>query len=261
MTICPQTRRMGFFVAPSILALFSLMFAPIASAQDESGASFSVSPRLYLTMIDTSDFSEVATVFLGGLSLTAGPAGGNWDISLNALSGSGDSDFTWLAESPVEGFGESGIWEIDRADYEALWRYRLEDSPIYVGVGIRYVDVEESYIGDVSGLVETDTTELWFGEFAVGFSTQASEGSKHGMFGNLLIGVGSFDYLAVEPGYPDIEDDGSALLFDTNIGYQYVINQTSSFSTRYRVIAVQTSGDEAGLDMVHGPEVAFTFRF
>ena len=90
---------------------------------------------------------------------------------------------------------------------------------------------------------------------------QVSEGSRHALFSNLLIGVGAFDFLAVEVGEPDIADDGTSLIVDANLGYQYVINQTSSFSTRYRVIAVQSSGLEDELDVVHGPEVAFTFRF
>ncbi len=219
---------------------------------------FSVSPRVYYTFIDTSDFSEVGGVWMGGLSLTAGPADGNWDLTLNALFGDGDSDFTGLAENV---WNQTGQWEIDRVDYEALWRYRLKDSPAYVGFGVRFIDVEEQYIGDFSGGLEVDTTEIWLGEIAVGFSMQVSEGSRHALFSNLLIGVGAFDFLAVEVGEPDIADDGTSLIVDANLGYQYVINQTSSFSTRYRVIAVQSSGLEDELDVVHGPEVAFTFRF
>jgi hypothetical protein len=238
-----------------------VILAPIAAAQDEGGVNFALSPRLYYTFIDTSDYSEVAGVFLGGLSLTAGPASGNWDITINGLDGDGDSDWTELSEAVWSFLDDTGTFEIDRSDYELLWRYRLEDSPVYIGLGLRVVDVEESYIGDTFGLIELDTTELTFGEFAVGFSTQVTEGSRHGMFGNLTIGFGTFDYLAEEVFEPDIEDDGSALLLDANVGYQYVINQSVSFSTRYRVIAVQTSGYETSLDTVHGPELAFTFRF
>ena len=258
MSIHKQRQETGISFLTLILAFLGTLVTPIASAQDADGINFSISPRIYYTFIDTSDYSEVAGVFLGGLSLTAGPASSNWDLTLNALVGSGDSDWTELAQ---EVWFQTGQFEIDRADYELMWRHRLTDSPVYIGFGARYVDVEELYSGDISGLIETDTTELWFGEFATGFSAQASEGSRHSMFGNLLIGVGQFDYLAVEVGELDITDDGTALLFDVNVGYQYVTNQTVSFSTRYRVIAVQTSGFETALDMVHGPELAFTFRF
>ena len=235
-----------------------MLVTPIASAQDADGINFSISPRIYYTFIDTSDYSEVAGAFLGGLSLTAGPASNDWDLTLNTLVGSGNSDWTGLSEST---WFQTGQFEIDRADYEVMWRRRLTDSSVYIGFGARFIDVEEQYVGDIGGLIEVDTTEIWLGEFAVGFAVQASEGSRHSMFGNALFGVGQFDFLAVEVFEPDIVDDGTALLFDMNIGYQYVINQTSSFSTRYRVIAVQTSGIEEELDMVHGPELAFTFRF
>ena len=245
-------------ISLTILAVLGLSLSPQASAQDNDGASFAISPRLYYTFIDTSDFSQVADVLMGGLSLTFGPAGGNWDLTINGIDGSGDSDWSGLAEAV---WGQTGHYDIDRSDYEILWRYRLTDSPVYIGLGARYIDVEEQYIGDVFGLIEVDTTETWLGEFAVGFSTQASEGSRHSMFGNLLVGFGSFDFLAVEVFELDIEEDGSSLVLDANIGYQYVINQKTSFSTRYRVIGLQSSGEEDSLVVVHGPEVAFTFRF
>lgn len=256
-----QIRIRGLSILSVVLALLGILVSPIASAQDSDGASFAISPRIYYTFIDTSDWSEVADVLMGGLSLTFGPAGGNWDLTLNGLDGSGDSDWTALSENPFTGWGDTGQYEIDRADYEALWRYRLKDSPVYIGLGVRYIEVEEQFIGDTLGLVEVDTTEILLGEFAVGFSTQASEGSRHSMFGNLLVGIGQFDGLVAEVGVVDIEDDGSSLMIDTNIGYQFVINQTTSISTRYRVIGVQSSGEEDTVVVVHGPELAFTFRF
>jgi len=235
-----------------------ILSAPMASAQDTDGASFSISPRLYYTFIGTGDYSEVTGALLSGLSLTAGPAGGNWDITLNGLDGDGDSDWTDLSERI---WGETGFYEINRTDYELLWRYRLQDSPVYIGLGARQVDTEDVYTGDITGWWETGTTEMVFGEFAVGFSAQASEGSRHSMFGNLLVGLGSFDYLVEEYGEVDSEVDGTALLFDANLGYQYVINQTVSFSARYRVIALQLSAYSDSIETVHGPELALTFRF
>ena len=222
--------------------------------------SFAVSPRVYLTSIDTSDYSEIASVPLGGLSLTFGPKGGNWDLSINGLAGSGDSDLTFLSDG-VWGLQNGGKFEIDRVDYEALYRYRLSDSPVYFGFGLRYVDVEEQYIGAVEGLLETDFTEITLGEFAVGFSRQVTEGSRHSMFANLLLGFGQFDYKAIEVGEPDILDDGSAFLVDTNVGWQYVMTEQTSISARYRVIAVVSSGELDEQDTVQGPEFAFTFRF
>jgi hypothetical protein len=198
---------------------------------------------------------------MGGLSLTFSPAGSNWDITLNGLNGSGDSDFTDLSESFGAGWGQSGQYDIDRKDYEILYRYRLEESPIYLGLGFRYVDAEEIYTGDRDGVVEVETTEVSLGELAVGFSTQASEGSRHSVFGNLLLGVGSFDYLSAGPSYEDVVEDGTSIMMDANIGYQYVINQSTSFSARYRAIALQSNGDETDTSVIHGPDLAFTFRF
>ena len=248
MARLPILRLSSVLIPSTALALLGLTLAPAASAQDEGGVNFSVSPRMYITSLDAGAYAETATGVLGGLSLTFGPAGGNWDISLNALDGSGDSDFSSLAESPFAGWAQSGEYEFDRADYEILYRYRL-------------VDLEETYTGDIDGLLETETNELSFLEFALGFSTQASEGSKHGVFGNLLLGFGSFDYLSDEVGVGTIEDDGSAILADANVGYQYLMSRKASFSARYRVIAVQSNGEETESSLVHGPEIAFTFRF
>lgn len=257
MNNCTIRPRLSLAFLSGLLAVSGGLVAPIASAQD-GGVSFAVSPRLYYTFIDTSDYSEVAGVVMGGLSITVGPGGGNWDLTLNGLMGDGDSSWTELSEFT---WFQTGQFEIDRTDYEIVWRRRLTDSPVYIGLGARYVDVEELYIGDFSGLLETDTTELTFGEFIVGFSTQVSEGSRHSLFASALFGFGSFDYSAVEVGEPDILDDGRAIIFDVNLGYQYVISKHTSFSTRYRIIAVNTDGVESSQDTVHGPEIAFTFRF
>ena len=134
MARLPILRLSSVLIPSTALALLGLTLAPAASAQDEGGVNFSVSPRMYITSLDAGAYAETATGVLGGLSLTFGPAGGNWDISLNALDGSGDSDFSSLAESPFAGWAQSGEYEFDRADYEILYRYRLEDSPVEVSV-------------------------------------------------------------------------------------------------------------------------------
>ena len=246
-----------------IVVSMASMFLPISASHAGDNVNFAISPRVYLTWIDTSDYSEVASVTLGGLSLTVGPSSGNWDVTINGLAGSGDSDWTELADGVWNPFWgpESGKFEIDRDDYEILYRYRLKDSPVYIGFGGRFIDVQEDYVHNSTGLIERDTTEITLAEFAVGFSTQASEGSRHSVFGNLLVGIGTFDYLAVELAEPDWADDGTAMMLDANIGYQYVMGDSVTFSTRYRVIAVQSMGFEDQQDTVHGPDLAFTFRF
>ena len=255
-----RIRKIGLSVIS--VSLVSLIL-PLSTPAAAEGVSFAISPRAYLTWIDTSDYSEVASVVLGGLSMTVGPSGGNWDITINGLAGSGDSNWTELADTVWNPFWgpESGKFEIDRDDYEILYRYRLKDSPVYFGFGGRFIDVQEDYVHNSVGLIERDTSEITLGEIAVGFSTQVSEGSRHSVFGNLLVGIGKFDYLAVEIFEPDWVDDGTAMMLDANIGYQYVMSESVSFSTRYRVIAVQSMGFEDQQDTVHGPDLAFTFRF
>ena len=261
MARLPILRTTRVMVPSTALALLGLTVGPVASAQDDGGFNFSISPRAYLTAVDASEWSETTTAFMGGLSLTFGPVGGNWDLTVNGLSGSGDSDFTFLSENPILGWGQSGTYEFDRVDYEIVYRYRLEDSPVFIGFGARYIEVEEIFDGDIDGVVETETTDTTMGEFMVGFSTQASEGSKHGVFGNLLLGIGSFDYLSVGPSFADVTDDGTAIMIDTNIGYQYLMNRSSSFSARYRAIVVQVNAENSETTTVHGPEIAMTFRF
>ncbi len=244
-----------------IRSLVAVLFGLLISGTSIAGenVNFSISPRAYFTYIDSSDFAEVTPVTLGGLSITIGPAAGSWDLTVSGLVGSGDSGFTELAEDAFG--GQEGQFEIDRVDYEALWRYRFKDSPVYIGFGARFIDIEEEFIGEFSGPVEFQTTEIVLGEFAVGLSGQVSEGSRHSLFSNLVVGIGSFESDLMEVGEPDDSDDGATFLFDANLGYQYVMNQTSSISARYRVIAVQTAGFEDELTVVHGPEIALTFRF
>lgn len=253
-------KRIRRIVSSIVLTSLASLFLPMSTSAAAEGMSFAISPRAYLTSIATSDYSEITRVPLAGLSVTFGPKGGDWDLTINGLVGSGDSSLTFLSDM-VWGLQNGGDFEIDRVDYEALYRYRLQDSPVYIGFGLRYVDVEEKYIGAVEGLLETDFTEITIGEFAVGFSRQVKEGSRHSMFANLLLGFGQFDYKAIEVGEPDILDDGTAFLVDANVGWQYVMSEQTSFSARYRVIAVESSGDIDSQDTVQGPELAFTFRF
>ena len=255
MPMCKQTRIPGASFLSAILALLALLVAPIASAQD--GVTFSISPRLYSTFMDAGDYSEVTGLIMAGMSLTAGPATGTWDLTVNALVGDGVGAWTQLSEYV---WNQTGKYKVQRTDVELVWHRRLPAVPVYLGLGARFVDLEESYIGDRNGLLETDTTKLMIGEFHVGFLTQASKDGRHTLFGNFVGGVGTLDYLAVEVGEPDTKADGLAILFDLNTGYQYVFNR-HSVSARYRIIAMNTVSDQGALNTVHGPEIAYTFRF
>ena len=258
-----QTKVPGASFLSVIRVILGILVASSVSAQDaivptQNGVTFSISPRLYSTFIDAGDFSEVTGVVMAGASFTAGPARGTWDLTVNALLGEGVGAWTPLSEIV---WRQTGHYEVQRTDIELVWHRRLPAGPVYLGLGARYIDLEESYIGDGYGLLETDSTKLMFGEFHVGFLTPASKDGRHTLFGNFVGGVGTLDYLAVEAGEPDISAGGFAVLIDLNTGYQFVFNRHSSVSGRYRIIAVNTMSDEAALHTVHGPEIAYTFRF
>jgi hypothetical protein len=262
--VCKQTQVPGASFLSAILAVLGMLVAPlIASAQDattpaQDGAAFSISPRLYSTFMDTGDYSEVTGIVMGGVSITAGPARGIWDLTVNALVGNGVGEWTALSEIV---WRQTGHYEVQRTDVELVWHRRLPAGPVYLGLGGRFVNLEESYIGDRYGLLETDTTKLMFGEFHVGFLTPASKDGRHTLFGNFVGGVGTLDYRAVEAGEPDINAGGVAVLFDLNTGYQFGVNRHSSLSGRYRIIAVNTVSDQAAQHTFHGPEIAYTFKF
>jgi hypothetical protein len=266
--MCKETQLPGVSFLSAILVVLGILVAPTASAQD--GVTFSISPRLYSTYMDTGDYSEVTGLLMPGLSMTAGPASGKWDVTVNALFGDGLGEWTQLSEIV---WGQTGEYQIKRTDIEVFWHGRPAQNPVYLGAGVRWVGLEESYIGDRNGWLETDTTHLIFGEFNVGFFTQVSPESRHSLFGNFVAGAGRFDYRAVEMGQRDITDSGPALMFEINTGYQFAFNRNSDpnvdgnskrnsiVSVRYRIIAVNTAGAQAAQHTVHGPEIAYTFRF
>ena len=110
--------------------------------------------------------------------------------------------------------------------------------------------IEESYIGDRNGLLETDTTKLMIGEFHVGFLTQASKDGRHTLFGNFVGGVGTLDYLAVEVGEPDIKLTAWLSCLISIPAISSFFNR-HSVSARYRIIAMNTVSDQGRTK--HGP--------
>ena len=247
----------------ALLSVFAvcvaLSFQWINDAQAQREPVITISPRFYLTWIESSDFAEPALTPMAGLSISIAPIA-NWDFTINGLYGEGTSDFTNLAKS-ASGFGADGELEVMRADIEALARYRVPNSPAYVVAGFRYIDFQEEFKTNAGVVVEETESNFYFGEFGGGFATRISQSGRHSVFANGVIGLGVFDQEENELGLPRREDDGFAFLFDANIGYQYAISGSISLSTRYRIIAVQEGGNESNLAVVHGPEIAASFRF
>lgn len=234
---------------------------------------FSVSPRFYLTWVESSEFYEPVTLPIGGLTLSVAPFV-NWDFVINGLYGEGDSKFREAAKNSEFGFGGNGHVDVTRTDIELLARYRIPDSPVFLMIGGRYVRFEEEFFLNATtptffaGKVEETTTQIYVGEVGVGFTAPISKDGRHSAFGNVLFGFGAFDN-EVRPKNCRFDcsdertnDDGFAYLVDTNVGYQYSIADWMSVGARYRIIAVQRNGHpDSDLSVVHGPEFALTFRF
>lgn len=236
----------------------------------------SVSPRFYSTWIESSEFTEPIFVPIGGLSLSVAPGGlPGWDFTLNGLYGEGEADFRSASLDPNFGFGGDGNVEAARGDIEFLVRYRFPESKAYVLAGARYVNFQEEFFLDVTnanffaGKVEKDVDEIYVAEIGGGFATPISKSGRHAAFGNLILGFGGRDAERTPSNcnFACVRTTGDdfAFLVDTNVGYQYTIENWVSLSLRYRLIAVQFSGDsgtlESDIGLVHGVDAAATFRF
>lgn len=247
---------------------------------------FSISPRFYQTWIEADEFAEPIVMPIGGLTVSVAPFP-NWDFSLNALYGVGESDFREIAIDPNVGFDGDGTVEAERLDLEFLIRHRYPDSSAYVVAGVRYILFTEEFTVDSPGLsgagagcgatpcfnagkVEEAETEFILGELGAGFAARISKSGRHSAFANVVLGLGSFE--TTEELFNGTAacgvsctgkttDDGLAFLADANVGYQYAFTRSASLSVRWRVIAVHNGGEESNLSVVHGPEIAGTFRF
>ena len=241
---------------------------------------FSVSPRFYATWIESSEFSEPIFVPMGGLSVSVAPGGlRGWDFTLNGLYGEGESDFRRLGESAALGFGGPGQVEAARGDIEFLVRYSGPNSGAYLVAGARYINFEQEFFLDVTnvdflaGKVEEDVEEIYLAEIGAGFAKPISKSGRHAAFGNVTFGFGGRSSEATTSncnpggfeGCGRTTDNDFAFLVDTNVGYQYTIENWLSLSLRYRLIAVHFSGSDDTLEqdigLVHGVDVAATFRF
>ena len=236
----------------------------------------SVSPRFYSTWIESSEFTEPIFVPIGGLSVSVAPAGlPGWDFTLNGLYGEGEADFRSASLDPSFGFGGDGEVEAARGDIEFLVRYSGPNSGAYLVAGARYINFQEEFFLDAdsafffAGKVEETESQIYVAEIGAGFAAPISKSGRHAAFGNLIFGFGGVNLeetpLNCNFACVRTENDGFVFLVDTNVGYQYTIENWVSLSLRYRLIAAHTSGSDDGLEsdiaVVHGVDVAATFRF
>ena len=264
---------------PQLVLVWVVVSALLVSWANQAMAEktvFSVSPRFYATWIESSEFSEPIFVPMGGLSVSVAPGGlRGWDFTLNGLYGGGEADFRSASLDPSFGFGGAGKVEAARGDIEFLVRYSGPNSGAYLVAGARYINFKQEFFLDVeqefffAGKVEEDVEEIYLAEIGAGFAKPISKSGRHAAFGNVTFGFGGRSSEATPSNCKfacvRTTDDDFAFLVDTNVGYQYTIENWLSLSLRYRLIAVHFSGSDDTLEqdigLVHGVDVAATFRF
>lgn len=248
-SLLEKSARKALFLSAFVLAA-NLAMAEVSAAAAQDAPRFSVSPRFFLTWISGSEDEDQPLLPLYGLSGTVRLAPG-WDLSVTGLYGEGSSgSFDSIKESSIE-----------RMDIETLVRYRFPESGGYVVGGFRNINVNdrETRNGVFDG--ESDT-QIYVGEIGGGFATRFSKSGRHAGFANLVFGVGVDEFEFTDASGAKNETSGTAYLVDGNIGYQYAISGSFSFSARYRLIVLNIEVDNnISAGTVHGPEIAATFRF
>ncbi|MCW5731985.1 MAG: hypothetical protein KIT20_14585 [Alphaproteobacteria bacterium] len=239
---------------------------PIAPAQQavapDKAFEITVAPRFYATVVSVDD-ARVDPIFTPMGGMTIGARLGrfpNWDLAVTGLYGKGDSDFRDKDEDT------RGDARFSRTDFEALLRYRIPDTSLYVFFGPRYVRGRQALDHSGTNGRERYVTHLYMAEVGGGFAHSIDDAGRHSVFANITAGVGHSRTSARTNlvGYPVYNSDGAAFLGDLNIGYQYAFNSFFTLSGRYRLINVHIDNqaeEKIGRNIVQGIEFAGTFRF
>jgi len=147
----------------------------------------------------------------------------------------------------------------DRSDLELLIRSRVnENFFFYYGLRLIEAEVGIDILTDPPQrqLVQQDWTLV---EVGLGTSVPVSENGRHSLFANVIGGYGRFEDTLSNSGMVTSSSSENGHTIDLNFGYQYTINQTASFSLRYRDWASYIDGDPA-IDSA-GIDLGITFNF
>lgn len=215
-----------------------------------------------------------------GLTFTSSPASlEGFGFMFTFLAGFGEGDMTELNTN----FFAKGEQETFRWDFEALIRYSLPRSNVYLMGGLRTLSWEED--GDLAivdgaepGRASADVDAFIFlVELGVGLTGNITEDGAHRVFANMVFGLGHFggdyDYDAIllnsgisifENARFDLDWDEFTFSFDGNLGYQASLTDALDLSVRYRVFLISadlTRGSDLDNVIMHGLEFTFGFRF
>lgn len=253
-------------VTPSIVPgeFVSTVAAPKALNYPMYGLSMTVSPHNFSVLGRPTDFVLTA---LGGFGQT--------DVFRSTTAGAGACLAFTAAGTCVSGLAFDNRDQANRIDVEALARTSLTQSALFV-YGLRYIRQYDSFTnfdesvglpsafllknGQVSNVLNTGF-DTGLAEAGVQFSVPISASGDHRLVAGLTFGLGAT--WANCTGCTQ-STFGTGLL-DTSIGYQYSFNPAMSFLVRYRfeALAYMAGGSllDQNLQVVHGPEVGFSYTF
>ena len=254
--------------APLIVMAILSFSAGSASAGAGDDPWVSVTPRAWLSFVDTIDFDflekDVVFVPMGGASvLLAPPMLSGFSVIATGLYGEGDGDATFTDDSVGAAVPLEVDAEIERLDVEVLGRLQIPDTVVSLFLGPRYVTFDEEYTSGAAR-IENDN-EVILVEAGAGVAGNLGDGDRHRFFGNLMSGIAfvetSYDDNVFPP--PKHTSHDRFPLLDVNVGYQFVPTSWLDVSLRYRFFVLFAEDDfgQTSLLSAQGPELGVSIRF
>jgi hypothetical protein len=200
----------------------------------------------------------------GGVTLTVAPPGWNASELLFTVlyGGGGHSEWRGLAaDTPGAIRGQT---DNKLLDIELLYRQAFQHVNAQWYAGLQYIGLDFNVdLGrTVSSLGRTIVQggETFLAKAGVGGFFPLSEDGEHRIFSNVLLAAG---FLTVDNQLLG-KDAAFTLGWDVNVGYQWVINPRHALSARYRGQFLHSFGLtklEDGFEVLHGPEVQYSYRW
>jgi hypothetical protein len=230
-----------------------------------------VTPRFWYAYSDRSAFEFFDTESGAGGSATLVPLYGATLSFIPERTEGAAYSLTLLNGYKSEPYGDfllTGFQSTTRSDIEFVAQFPLGKHGALWTIGARFVDqsVESRGLDQFNDpFVIADNFKLYLAEF--GFSASSIFGSQdsHRLFGvlNLMAGYEENQH-RYEVGAPFYGSFGAFVAGgDVSGGYSYMIDDSISFSSRYRIFIL--SGPDANFHrqtgFVHGPEIGFSWRF
>lgn len=174
----------------------------------------------------------------------------NHDILLSYFELKPETTAKYLYSNVPSPFLEFDILT-ERRDVELLVRSRAGEN-FFFYYGLRQYKADVTFA--LPGTSNIFTRQDWLlAEAGLGTATTISENGRHSLFANVIVGLGNVDESYPNGGFADEPHTDTAHTIDLNLGYQYTMNETTSFSFRYRDFSAFKDGDpeltSAGVDL------------